>query len=479
MTADAVGVELSVLASASALVALLIAGWGEDVAVDTGAIACFGATADTSGTVWVALGWPDNKLQLFCSTDRGRTWRSPAWFPLDSCARQTEVLVGNGDSNYVFVFYLSAANSGDLWLIALDPESLTWRRTPVCVGPDTIDDFSVAIDRDTNYYLYCLYANEQRAGLTGHFARSRDYGRTWDATQDWWNCWDPHVAHTSGSTVHVAWRDAEQGRRIYYTWNRHYGAPARWGPLYVIGPGPGRSFDPVVVQSDTLPEWLSTVWVFYSVGRRDASMTDIEFACSTDGGWSWQTGLSFGSTFADEWRPDAQVSRTGSAVDVCYYYGGKGPDEPTAVYWRCGSSFDPAFFSAPVKVSDQRCEPFAAGCGPRIVQLPGAEPHSPGLLFSRFGPNGVWFESPLGGTPAPDTGAAIACLPSPCRAGSAVRLVGAGATAGLAAIFDASGRRVRVVRGGLWDGRDEQGRVVPAGAYLVRCGPGRGRILVF
>ncbi|MEO0086268.1 MAG: sialidase family protein [candidate division WOR-3 bacterium] len=455
------------------------ASFGGEVAVDTGAVSCFGAAGDSAGTVWVAVGRPDAKLQVFRSDDQGMTWTSPAWFQLDSFARQVEVVVGRGDSGRVFVFYLSAANDGDLWVVALDPVSMEWRRSAVCVGPDTIDDFSVAVDLDTNYYLYCLYANERRAGLTGHFTRSRDFGRTWDATQDWWNCWDPCVAHMSGSTVHVAWRDAETGRRIYYSWNRHYGAPAHWGPLHPVGSGTGRSFDPVVAVSDTAPEWLATVWVFYSVGRRDSSMTDIEFSYSTDGGWSWQTGLPLDSTFADEWLPDAQAGRNGSAVDLCYYYGGKGPNEPTAVMWRCGSSWDPGYFSAAVKVSNMRCEPATAGCRPRVVQFPGTVPHSPGFLFSRAGPSGVWFAAPLGG-PGPVVGTGVVAVPNPCRAGMAVMIRGLDdSRMQRVEVFDAAGRQLRVVRGGLWDGRDELGRAVPAGAYLLRCGAARGRVVLY
>jgi len=453
-------------------------GEGRGAAVVSGPVSSFGAATDSAGTVWVAVAWPDARLQVLRSDDRGGSWSSLAWVPLDSVARQVEVVVGRGDSGRVFVFYLSAANEGDLWAVALDPENGEWRRSTVSVGPDTIDDFAVAVDWDTNYYLYCLFANEQRTGLTGHFTRSRDFGRSWEATQDWWNCWDPCLAHTAGSTVHAVWRDAESGRRIYYTSNRHYGAAANWGQLHSVGTGTGRSFGPVVVQSDTLPEWFSTVWVFYAVGRRDSSMTDIEFAFSTDGGWSWQTGLTLDSSFGDEWLVDAQVSRGGSAVDICYYYGGKGPNEPTAVLWRCGSSLDPGFFSAAVKVSDVRCEPRADGCRPRVVQLPGAVPHGPGFLFSRFGPEGVWFSSPFGGKPDTASRPAIAGRPNPFRAGTCVRLAVADDPCGHVAVFDALGRPVRVVRDGRWDGRDERGRRVPAGAYLLRCGRAQGRVVV-
>jgi hypothetical protein len=50
---------------------------------------------------------------------------------------------------------------------------------------------------------------------------------------------------------------------------------------------------------------------------------------------------------------------------------------------------------------------------------------------------------------------------------------------GSALVFDLAGRRVRSLRGGggrlVWDGRDDAGRQVPAGTYLVRPGRPDGR----
>ena len=86
-------------------------------------------------------------------------------------------------------------------------------------------------------------------------------------------------------------------------------------------------------------------------------------------------------------------------------------------------------------------------------------------------------ESIRTGTLEPRGPVPVPCLrvePNPAR--GPVRLE-AGGPASSARVFDASGRLVRVLRaaGGLsWDRRDERGRTVPAGVYLLEVATERG-----
>jgi hypothetical protein len=75
----------------------------------------------------------------------------------------------------------------------------------------------------------------------------------------------------------------------------------------------------------------------------------------------------------------------------------------------------------------------------------------------------------------------VICAPNPSRVGTPVRLVlsaMSGTTVQAVTIYDPAGRRLRslAVRGTAigWDGRDENGREVPSGAYWA-CVPGSGR----
>lgn len=72
----------------------------------------------------------------------------------------------------------------------------------------------------------------------------------------------------------------------------------------------------------------------------------------------------------------------------------------------------------------------------------------------------------------------LAAYPNPARTGVSFALPAGASAAGLA-VFDVSGRRVRVLPTGgaatlLWDGRDEVGRALPAGTYFARTLSPRG-----
>ncbi len=86
-----------------------------------------------------------------------------------------------------------------------------------------------------------------------------------------------------------------------------------------------------------------------------------------------------------------------------------------------------------------------------------------------------------GPEPAPVSASSLACVPNPCRGHTTIRFAHPGPGLSRVAIFDLQGRRVREwpastgtvagpgpLTGTLsWDGRDGQGRPMPAGVYLV------------
>ncbi|MBM3314532.1 hypothetical protein FJY71_01635 [candidate division WOR-3 bacterium] len=465
-------------------------GSGRDVPVDTGAVAAFGAAGDSAGALWVALGWPDDKLQVFRSTDQGESWHSALWFGLDGTARRIEVLAAPGSPGRVLVFCLSAAGAGDLWLCRIRPDSLTWDTVPVAVGPDTIDDFSVTADCDSSYWLYCLYVNEHRGGLNGRFTRSFDRGLTWEFRQDWWNAWDPHISSTRGPLIHAVWRYAGNGREIHYAASRHYGRPAFWGDYRVLKSGGPKCWDPVAVAADTAGPPGPVVWAFYTVGRRDTAMADLEYCWSPDGGRNWNTGCVLGERFIDEWGADLQADRRGPPgfVDLCYNFGGAGGAEPTQVVWRCASAADPELWSDPHVLADARADPRAGGCRPRIAYPGVRTPRGPAVFFSRHragGPEGVYLDAPWRPfpplRPAADPGPEPACLPNPARGLVAIRLPAPGPA--LVLVCDVSGRVIRSLRVGpgmaqtVWDCTDGSGRPAAAGTYIVhvRAGEVSGR----
>lgn len=450
-----------------------LAGW--DIAVDTGAITAFGTAGDASGNAWVALGWPDNKLQVFRSTDKGSSWRSAFWFGLDGPVRQFELLCPTADPGRLFVFFLSAAGAGDLWLCRVNTADFTWDTLPVAVGADTVDDFAAAADHDSLYYLYCLYVNEHRAGLTGRFTRSLDQGAGWESPLDWWNAWDPALSCGRGSAVHCAWRYAVNGSEIHYSLNPRYGQPSRWQPLQVLRSGAGPCRDPVVLAADTATEYGYPVWACYTIGRRGEELRNIEYAWSRDGGYNWARRETLGGRYVDAWSPSLALDPAGSGgfVDLCFRVREWRETGPARVAWRSVHVADPAFWSAPVLLDDGAAEPDSEGVRPRMAFAGSHVPRGPLVAFSRTrdgGPEGVYLDAPWRPFPDRPEAAGVTCSPNPVRAGTTVRFLAPSLGTGELLICDAAGRAVRTIAGPPeWDGRDSRGRMVPAGAYFVRC----------
>jgi len=462
--------------------------WGEDIAIDTNPVAALAATNDPQGIIWVAAAYPDSSIRIYTSTDQGLTWSAALQLDVAASISQIELLVGNWDSNFVFLFYLAPSGDGDLWEVRLSPDLSSWNVIPVAVGPDTIDDFSVTIDTDSAYYLYCLFVNERRTGRTGRFTRSLDYGRSWEAGQDWWNAYDPNISFGTGSTIHCVWRYALTGRQIHYESSHYYGAPGHWERHHVMNNSPERCWDPVVVQSDTLPQSSSVVLVFYTVGRRDSAMLDLTYSYSGDGGTSWTIGQTFSDSFADEWFPCLALDRTNphGFVDLSYTYGGTRPDDATVVYWRCARFATVGTWSEPIQVNGPRANPFYESGRPRLVYSGTHTPRGPGVIFSRYGrtqPNGIYFDAtwqrPL--KPARESPLVLKS-PSVLRNRRAPVLGHNSALPNSVSVYDVTGRIVAHCSTVAWDGRDKQGRLVPPGTYLVRitgpAGTGTVRLVI-
>ena len=456
--------------------------WGSEVVIDSGAVAAFDATSDSSGVIWAAIAYPDNAVGLYFSTDYGSTWQGRWAMRADSAVRQVQLLAGQGDSSFLYLFMLQAGNGGDLWLARVRMDSAGDNVVPVAVGPDTIDDFSATLDRDGRYYLYCLYANEHRTGRTGTFTRSLDYGKSWESGTDWWNAWDPCISHTSGSVIHCVWRYALAAGEVHYSFNRHYGMSGYWSGYRIVSSEADNCFDPVVVQADSSPGSQAAVWVFYTVGRRGTATLDLQYSASWDGGWNWAQGQPFGNPLRDEQQPDlaADRSRPNDYVGLCYTSGNRASGETTAVWWSCANSLALTEWLDPVKVSRV---PVAA-LPPRIIYAPHAPLRLPAVLYSEqseAGPLGVRFAAPWFSTPqTPSPGSespATSLWPNPSA--GAVRFSATLTEPGSYSlcVYEASGRLVTDLFRGwqtagqqswTWNRKSSDGRRMPTGTYFLR-----------
>lgn len=449
--------------------------WGPDVVIATGALDAFAVTADSTGRLWVAVG-SASRVRLLCSTDAGATWQQRLDHDAGSAVLDLELAAGRGDVNAVFLPFLSSAGDGDLWLLRLGWDDTAAAILPVAVGPDTVDDFSFALDRDVAYYLYCVTANEHRAGLTGFFSRSTDFGATWEPGQSWWNAHDPHVLYITGSTVHCAWRFAQDGTQIHHQISRRYAAPGSWEPHWVVARGSYLRWDPRLAEVDTLPERDAAMWLCYTLGWRDSSRTDVRFCVGGNDGRQWSAERNWSSPYHDEWFADVATDRwhPGGIPSLACNFGGRGADDSTVVRWRWTSAFEPAWWSDAVTVSDRRANTFVNACRPRILYAPHLPLALPLVFFAGYdstGARGLYCDAPWFAVAEPP-------LPGPLRAAAGTRRgrvefapVAPEAGTYELAVYDALGRRLwrgtqvaecgAILRPG-WNGRTGS-----AGTYIV------------
>lgn len=338
--------------------------------LDSGPITAHSAVTDTAGTIWLALARADDTLRLLTSHDQGQTWTQQQWLYAGARFRQVKLLAPLAGPVALLAFVLVAAGDGDLWLWRV-PADTGSSLLPVVVGPDTIDDFAVALDQTPNYYTYCVYVNEHRAGRTGGFIRSSDQGQTWSPETDFWNAHDPQLLATNRSMVHAAWRFAIGGTQIHYAYNRHFGTPRYWSTVRILTDCRYRHSSPLLAQADTGGGYWSAVWAFSTVYRYDTLSREIEYAWSPSNGDWWFTGKALGNSFVEQWPVSLASDPTGPGgfIGLLYLSGGILSLESLQLYWRSANIYSPEFWTPPVRVASSPVIP---------------EP-APQLCYVRFG----------------------------------------------------------------------------------------------
>jgi hypothetical protein len=258
-----------------------------------------------------------------------------------------------------------------------------------------------------------------------------------------------------------------------------------WSTYRVVSSEADQCFDPVVVQTDSSPESQTSLWTFYTAGRRDTTVRDLQYSISWDGGQDWAPGLPFGDPFRDEQQADLAADWTGpnGYVSLCYRRGSRQSGDSTSVYWTYANAYNLNDWQRPVKINRYP----VAGLAPKLVYAPHSPMRIPGALYSQqveTGPWGVWFTAPWLNA---DSQAAAnvdvpTCWPNPAAATVHLSVNVTRPGNYTLAVYDASGRLViDLFRGRLepgpqfwtWNRSLADRARVPAGTYFARLvGPG-------
>ena len=456
--------------------------WGTDRLVYPGVLRSFACDYDTNGYIYVAVSAPDSQVKIYRSTDHGNTWSSFIAFFHGTKDYYTKVglVVTEGDSGFVYIFVRHRLNGGDLMYIRTNKinPSVGFMSGSIGNSADTIDDFSICEDNyNPNYWLYCLYANEHRNGANnGKFLRSLTYGRTWVDTTNWNYGWDPSISFVHSATLLTASRlptgvSVPTGQRIYFERNTSFGSPTYWRPVVGVAADTFAAWDPCVAASNTIPDSLATVWVFFTHNYYNSGDYDMDYAYSTNGGTTFTTGQHLGFTSSQEEFANIRQYRIypNSYVNICYTKYTLSPSTSN-VYWTWTNNTTPTGWADTTRVNNAEA---STSMGGLLVYSPHSSGGGGGVVYPRFGPDSLFFDANWTGveeTPqANQTRIGIDIAPNPFTNHIMIGYQVNKASKVSAIIYDASGREVKSIANGnaekgyykvTWNGLDNNNQAV-------------------
>jgi hypothetical protein len=451
--------------------------WAGDIVIDTAYVSDFAADWNLAdGTMWLAEAPQfDSVVRIYRTQDHGLTWQYVFWFstvPLSTVPRLGLVL-GEGDSSYVYIFFLSPADNGNVGIVRLKPDLSSWDSYWVASGPDTITDFAVCRDYRSNYSLYC-WAVVGATGQNAPFLWSRDYGRTWTGTS-WFNVIEPCLAPSAGSRVNLACMNAT---RQYVTagFNYNYGDSTSWD-YAIVNPDTSRCHRPVIAAANTVPDSEATRWVSYTQDYHNTGDLDAMYSVRSHA-WAdtWERGHVFrNSSVYNEGVGDVQHYKAigNTYVNLSTSRIRSATLDSSSVDWTWAHADNPYAWADPERVND----PGRTAAGPlartKVVYSPGAPATGGGVLFTSadmsFLPKGLYFDAPWITTSVAEqrgqgrrgTPPATTVVRGVLRLEDSRQNTGYGAE-----LIDASGRKVMKLQ----PGANDVSRLSP-GAYFVRFEP--------
>ncbi len=420
--------------------------------------------------------------KIYRSTDGGNTWAYwNAILHAGNVLSSLELVVAEGDSDFVFFFFKSSAGNGDIYVGRWNMSGGGGSITSVKVDSDTVANVSACRDLEDQYYLYVAY--ELRNGEYNMYQlRSTDYGKTWASTVgqvvDNQTPPKPDICHGNGGNIYIVMRDLRQSStdsasfRVRQSTNRG----TTWQTSRQVGTPVVTVADPVVGARHT----NSTVWLVHA-RNLSASGWDIYCYSSVDSGRTWDF-RSVANTDSAEQMPSIASSRGTGSATLCYAVT---PGESIMFTWASNDTN----WTTPVRVSDHQTTNFFApqagwmtvGGSYSCVLYAGYT--AVGLYFDGFDMTGVEERRPVADAARP---AAPAARPSPALEQTVISYSLPRTGHARVSVLDIAGREVAVLEQGTltagnrsvaWDCRE-----VPAGVYLIRVetttGSQTGRLVV-
>jgi len=183
---------------------------GPDILIYPGSVEALAADWQMDGTMWVALSQNvDSGVRVYRSTDHGTTWAFHSGFYMNprTLVNRLELVVGEGESAFVYTFAIHPNENGDLIAVRVPLAGGSLLGFDVHSGPDTVTDFTAGRDfTGSNYWLYAVSHNGLRAGQypPSLLLRSTNYSKNWAVTDTAYNFARPMFQAGAGTYIYTA-----------------------------------------------------------------------------------------------------------------------------------------------------------------------------------------------------------------------------------------------------------------------------------
>lgn len=455
---------------------------GPDVVIDTGRIVATAADYEMDGTMWVAYSRQrDSSVRVVKSTDYGSTWQPVVgfWTIPHSLINRLGMVVGAGDSAFVYVGIIHPDSSGDMACVRFNRDGSNFLYFRVKRGADTINNFTMCRDYYTPYYLYiCAGDEDNTQELDDFILRSTNFAKTWTTTNTFrFVSWGSLQAG-AGTYLYLAGYPGFSPYRGYVNLliNKFFSAPDSWFERHVEF-DTFEVADPVMAPSFVSPSESAVVWALYAHNYRNSGDRDIMYVYSTDAGNTWSPSYYLASrSDRDERYPDLKnyTSVGNPYVNASYI----SEASYRYVYRHWASQNDPVNWSDTLRINTN-----SAGTGrqikPLLVYAPGAPGAGAGCVFVGAGLQNLYWNAPwTTGISEFNTGLKVnrfEALPNPVTSHTTFFWTG---NASRLTIYDASGRQVwycdNPASGVQWNRTDLSGKRMSAGVYFVQLKTANG-----
>lgn len=475
--------------------------WTDDVLIYQGDYALnpwlygnsFAADYDSVSNLFCASGLPDSTIRIFHSTDLGKTWNdmltvtpSPAEpsYQLDLCVSD------DGDSTFLYLFYLHSGDGGNLWCTVVDYTSWTPLRSATLDSAvaDSVVQFWATRDHyfGDGYFVHVVYQKGGGEGAT-YYTSSFDHGGSWEVPvllgDEMSSPCIAYGGYSGEGILHVGAiaRQSIDTSSACYMRSVDYGTSwwMDWMPLHQ-GWFSGRDGLDIVLAAehsmDTVSQLVQAVITTVdSLGRADLyNRFDLSGGF---GGWGTSPPISHISQY-NEHLPSIEVYRSeGNHAFWCAYY----MDDTVTGNWDSIMvvSTDSALWSGPgTAINDSL---YATNIRPQLLYADGF----PGVAYGGVGGVNLYYDN-LWTTGAEETrrwdleGLSLRLFqssPNPFRSKTSISYVLPIRGRVSLKIYNAAGQVVRTlydavqiagIHSVVWDGVDRFGEPVPAGVYIYR-----------